>query len=330
MHRIAARLISTDLTPILVAAVCSISAPALGQIYGIKSNAQPSDPSSAPAVLFSFDNNGGSLTNHGTISVPGVGQVDADALAISSSHGTVAFRLEAEGSTLMHLDAATAVGTLVGARHDGRDIRGAAFDADDRLWAVDAARDEILEIDPQTGAVVGAPIGTHTTSDAVDVSTGADLALQITGQMWLVSNATFYTIDPATGMCDEAGADPTTPAQFFVGAAFAPTAGRDRMYVFEVNGSDDLQNVDASGNFTPTSLLPNILPQFNSGRGDLACLLVPCDVDLTFDGVLNTNDFFQFLTYYQAQDPRADFTGEGAINTNDFFAFLAVYQAGCP
>ncbi len=50
------------------------------------------------------------------------------------------------------------------------------------------------------------------------------------------------------------------------------------------------------------------------------------------DGLINTNDFFQFLSYYQAMDLRADFAptgGDGLINTNDFFAFLAAYQAGC-
>ncbi len=54
-----------------------------------------------------------------------------------------------------------------------------------------------------------------------------------------------------------------------------------------------------------------------------------CPADLTGEGDVNTNDFFQFLAYYQAQDPRADFAPGGGINTNDFFAFLAAYQAGC-
>ncbi len=47
------------------------------------------------------------------------------------------------------------------------------------------------------------------------------------------------------------------------------------------------------------------------------------------DGQVNTNDFFQFLSYYQTQDLGADFSppgGDGNINTNDFFAFLAAYQ----
>ncbi len=54
-----------------------------------------------------------------------------------------------------------------------------------------------------------------------------------------------------------------------------------------------------------------------------------CAADLTGEGDVNTNDFFLYLSYYQAMDPRADFAPGGGINTNDFFAFLAAYQAGC-
>ena len=54
-----------------------------------------------------------------------------------------------------------------------------------------------------------------------------------------------------------------------------------------------------------------------------------CPADLTGEGQVNTNDFFQFLSYYQVQDARADFAPGGGINTNDFLAFLAAYQAGC-
>ncbi len=59
------------------------------------------------------------------------------------------------------------------------------------------------------------------------------------------------------------------------------------------------------------------------------CDVSPCPADLTGEGDVNTNDFFLFLSYYQAMDPRADFAPDGAINTNDFFAFMSAYQDGC-
>ncbi len=66
---------------------------------------------------------------------------------------------------------------------------------------------------------------------------------------------------------------------------------------------------------------------------EVVCFGAACPADLSpapnGDGTVNTNDFFQFLTYYQAMDARADFSPGGGINTNDFFAFLAAYQQGC-
>ncbi len=56
---------------------------------------------------------------------------------------------------------------------------------------------------------------------------------------------------------------------------------------------------------------------------------VACPADLTGEGDVNVNDFFEFLSLYQAGDVRADFVPGGGINTIDFFAFLAAYQQGC-
>ncbi len=67
-------------------------------------------------------------------------------------------------------------------------------------------------------------------------------------------------------------------------------------------------------------------------RGLAAITSCACAPDLSppgGDGMINTNDFFAFLTLYQVGDPGADFFADGFINTNDFFAFLAAYQAGC-
>ncbi len=63
---------------------------------------------------------------------------------------------------------------------------------------------------------------------------------------------------------------------------------------------------------------------------DNLAIIGECLADLAAPfGSINTNDFFAFLTLYQAHDPLADATGDTTIDTNDFFAFLAAYQAGC-
>ncbi len=55
-----------------------------------------------------------------------------------------------------------------------------------------------------------------------------------------------------------------------------------------------------------------------------------CCADIDENGVLDANDFFTFLDYFAAGDPRADFTGDGVIDAADFFAYLDIFAAGCP
>lgn len=55
-----------------------------------------------------------------------------------------------------------------------------------------------------------------------------------------------------------------------------------------------------------------------------------CDVDINCDGVLNFFDVSEFISAYNAMDPRADFTGDGEFNFFDVSAYIAQYSAGCP
>lgn len=54
-----------------------------------------------------------------------------------------------------------------------------------------------------------------------------------------------------------------------------------------------------------------------------------CPADLTLDNCLNTNDFFLYLSWYAAADPRADLNGDESLSTDDFFLYLDWYTAGC-
>jgi len=73
----------------------------------------------------------------------------------------------------------------------------------------------------------------------------------------------------------------------------------------------------------------------------IVALQVPCPADLTGpggepDGVLDSNDFFEYLNLFAAGDAAADLTGapdggpDGVIDANDFFEYLNLFAAGCP
>ncbi len=93
--------------------------------------------------------------------------------------------------------------------------------------------------------------------------------------------------------------------------------------------ADPLSTGDADGYVEPTGV-STVQPGSDCPGSD--CPGSDCPGDTTGDGRVNTNDFFQYLAWYQVRDDRADMTLDGLVNTNDFFQYLVYYQAGsdCP
>ena len=65
----------------------------------------------------------------------------------------------------------------------------------------------------------------------------------------------------------------------------------------------------------------------DDGTNDFDCN--PCRVDLTGDGLVNTQDVIQFLGLWVLKDSQADWNGDGTVNTLDFLAFLNEWTIGC-
>jgi hypothetical protein len=57
--------------------------------------------------------------------------------------------------------------------------------------------------------------------------------------------------------------------------------------------------------------------------------LMICEIDFNADGVVNSQDFFDFLVLFFAADPLADFDHTGTVNSQDFFAYLDSFFVGC-
>ncbi len=68
----------------------------------------------------------------------------------------------------------------------------------------------------------------------------------------------------------------------------------------------------------------------DSSRGMFVMNADPgCPADLNNDGVVDADDFFLFLQFFAAGDPRADINGDGVIDADDFFEYLNLFAQGC-
>ncbi|MFO1065059.1 MAG: hypothetical protein U0892_14435 [Pirellulales bacterium] len=262
-----------------------IATEAGSKIYGLKSNNAGAIRRTQPPVhLYSFNTDGTNFVDIGLVQI-GTTAIDADALAQSPVHGLIGFRLtdsttsSPTASTLIRIDAGTAQALEVGSPLVGRDIRGATFDAADRLWVVDAASNQVLQIDPISGAVIGTPVGLTLNGNPFDVNDVTDITVRNDGSFALTSSVTFsslYQVDVATGVMTLIATDNTAQAEGgFTGLAGITytNSSAANLFTFDNNGKDDIYRYDVPAGAARSMLIPNILASYNSGRGDLAAIV---------------------------------------------------------
>jgi hypothetical protein len=235
-------------------------------IYGLKSFGTQEFNSTAPNVLFAIDQTGTTFDEIGTVELD-TAQIDADGLAVSPTFGLRAFQITAGGSALLSLGKSDATATLLGEVLNGRDLRGAAFDPSDNLWAVDAANDEVMRINASTGEVSSTPVAITVNSAPFDLRDICDMAFDRHGNAILSSLADVYALNTQSG---EATLLFTHAGQAFAGVVLSiASATEQTLFAYEVNGAEDLVAYDLEDGPPQMDLILNILPSFNAGRGDL-------------------------------------------------------------
>ncbi len=248
-------------------------------IFGIKTCAGdpicPGNPSFPPSQLFSFQEDGSSFQDIGVVKLNNQ-SVDVDGLALSSRYGLMGFVLTGSNSQLVKINSNTAQATVVGSPLSSRKIRGAAFDSNGVLWAVDEQSDELLRINPQNGNIQGTPVKLQ-----YSIGTGTDIAIKQGGSFFISAGNNIYSLDINSGTMNLLFTDThREPAPvgwsehpFYPGLAFPSDSSSFNLFAYEVNGYDDIYYFDQ--NFSRHLLYSDIISSFNAGRGDLASSTVP-------------------------------------------------------
>ena len=61
----------------------------------------------------------------------------------------------------------------------------------------------------------------------------------------------------------------------------------------------------------------------------LAIMAASCRPDFNGSGMLDSQDFIDYLSAFFAEDPSADFNDDGGISSQDFFDFSTAFFTGC-
>ena len=266
---------------------CWLPLIANAKVFGIKTcgSGSPSAcsagtvPSSLPpAELFFFEEDSPDVINIGTIQIDAT-NIDVDGLAFSSTYGLMGFELVKEpsnpehviGSQLISIDEQNAIGNRIGSQLSGRDIRGAMFSSSDQLWVIDSENNELLQISPGAGTIIGIPKALQFNATPFDISTVVDLAVKTDGTVTLCNLSDFYELNLVTGLLTNKVQ--TSGSEGFAGMVFT----RDKSITYDIYGTDDIFQFDANLS-NQTILFANIINQFNAGRGDLATLAIDDDL----------------------------------------------------
>jgi hypothetical protein len=116
-----------------------------------------------------------------------------------------------------------------------------------------------------------------------------------------------------------------TPA----GAVFVPVVGDEFTILNAVGGVTGSFAPDVTTTVGDTTYHWEVIIGGADAVLRLASIDTPCSADFNHDGVVNSQDFFDFLNVFFANLPAADFNADATVNSQDFFDFLNAFFSGC-
>lgn len=243
---------------------------AVAEMWGVKTSSPFSEP---PTTLFRFGADGQSFTAVGEISLDGQ-PVEVDGLALDAFGRLYGFVPGDASGRLISINPTTAVATEIGVV-SGREIRGASFTEAGELIGIDFFSSSLVEVDPQTGAELGSAVPLTLDGTPLAVSAGTDLAINSDGTAVICSGSVdIFTVDLNTGILTLWVTDNVSSTDGFAphgsGLAFPADSTDDRLFLYDVNGDDDVFAYDPGAAFSRELIYPEIVPGYNAGRGDLA------------------------------------------------------------
>jgi hypothetical protein len=179
---------------------------------------------------------------------------------------------------LLSINPTTAAATPISGLISGRVIRAAAFDAADRLWVVDKKRDELLQIDPSNGQIIGAPVPITLNGDPLNKITLnghpldiSDIAVRSDGTFFATNSSAgtvFYNLRISTGVLTQVAADRATekPAKGSVrptGLGLASVG--DAAFTYDAKSQDDIFKYDTAAAFARSLVLKDIISEHHPG-----------------------------------------------------------------
>ncbi len=307
--------------------------PAPGDVvWGVKTQGGFAFP---PTHLYAFAPDGSNFQDFGPVTLEGAATV-LDGLSIDASGTLRAFTLETAGSRLVAINPADggSTATPVGPNLRGRAIRAAVINGAGELIAIDYDNVELLVIDPSTGAIIGDPEPLFFGCDPAELSSGGDIVQGYDGRYLVARGPEFFTLSRATGRLTLTFTDPVLDDGFNVfhaGLAVADAAATNDLFAYEVNANDDIFVYDRDNMPDRVELHPNIIAQFNAGRGDLAAIATVPNVefnlnplDLDGDEIVGPNDLAILLSQWgPCPGCPADANCDGVVDANDLAILLA-------